>query len=355
MTQPAMPDLVTDLRQGPVPHKVRRKGDGQRLLDYVSDTFPAVARDELLVAVHDGRFRTLDGDSLGPDSILRFGQTLLADVLAAVPEDPFALPLPEALSVLYQDDALVAVDKPPSLLCYPLGPRRVAALSLMERQLLRAGESPELRPLHRLDAQTSGILLMAREIEADRRIKKAFERRQIHKGYLALVRGRVDGAWREIDGPIGPDDGGPIRMRVRVRSDGQPAFTRVRGLGSFGDRIWPDGSVGCSWVQALPLTGRTHQIRVHLASIGHPIVGDRLYVDDGRAFLAFWEGTLDATEITRVGHARHALHAEQIVLRHPHDRQWLHLRAPVPQDLLALATLEGGGPPEPPDPVEAPP
>lgn len=338
-------DFAAELKNGPVPHKVRLVGEGMELLPYVLDTFPAVARPELVAAVHEGRFRTIEGEVLGPSTTLRRGQTLLADVLAAVPEDPWALPLPSRLTELFRDRALLAIDKPPSLLCYPLGPRRVAALSLAERQLAADGENPELRPLHRLDAQTSGVLLFAREIEADRRIKRAFERRLVQKSYIALVRGRFPDGEHAVDSPIGPDDGGPIRMRMRVRSDGQAATTVLRSLGGFGDRRWPDGSMGCSWVQARPLTGRTHQIRVHLASVGHPIVGDRMYLDGGEGFLAFWDHRLDEALLARVGHRRQALHAEQCRLDHPLDGTPLLLRAPVPEDLLRLAEAEGGGPP----------
>jgi 23S rRNA pseudouridine1911/1915/1917 synthase len=324
------------------------------LLDYVLRTFPAVAHGELVAAVHDGRFRLSTGEPLGPSSTVQVGMTLLADVLPPVPEDPFALPLPERIDELFCDPWLVAIDKPPSLLCYPLGARRVAAMSLLQRQLATRGEPNELRPLHRLDRETSGVLLFARELEADRRIKKAFQKRRVAKAYLALVRGRTPEGTHEITVPIGPDDGGPIRMRMRVRPDGQPAETVVRALGSFGETPWPDGSRGYTWVEARPRTGRTHQIRVHLAWMGHPLVGDKLYLDDGRAFLAMWDHRLDQGEIDRIGHARHALHAWTTALAHPMLGTMLHLRAPLPADLLAFATRHGGGAPMEPERLEVP-
>ncbi len=340
-------DLAEELRNGPIPHRVRKAGEGRRLLDYVLDTFPAVAHDELVQAVHDGRFRLLDGVALGPDSILGPGQTLLADVLAPVPEDPFAYPPPARLTEILRDPWLLAVDKPPSLLCYPLGPRRIAALTLAERALDQDGEPTELRPLHRLDRETSGVLLFAREIEADRRVKRAFQNRKVAKSYLALVRGALPDGEHTISGPIGPDDGGPIRMKMRVRPDGQTAETVVRTLGRFGDDDWGPAGRGYSWVEARPKTGRTHQIRVHLAWMGHPLVGDKMYIDEGRGFLAMWNHRLDEEEIRRLGHRRHALHAWTIVLTHPILEGMLALRAPVPPDLLEFALLRGGSAPDP--------
>ncbi len=342
---------VRDLAEAPIPHRVRPAGDGQRLLPYLLATFRSADEAELRTAVHDGRIRLADGPVLTADSVLEAGQVLLADVRGRVQEDPF-LPTPLApMPVVHDDDALFVVDKPPGLLSYPMGPRRVAATAIAERQLDLPGGA--LRPLHRLDAETSGVLMMARTLEADRVVKKAFKRRRVAKSYLALVRGRVAPGVQILKGPIGKS-GGPIRIAMAVRDDGRPAETWIRNLGSFGDTDHGAAGPGYTWVEARPRTGRTHQIRVHLAHHGHAIVGDKVYCDGGEAFLRKWDGVMDESDLRRLELPRQALHAWSIALRHPADDRDLRLTAPPPADVLAFARSHGGLAPSPPLPLDVP-
>ena len=159
------------------------------------------------------------------------------------------------------------------------------------------------------------------------------------------MRGCLAAGERTIDAPIGPDDGA-IRIRMRVRPDGQTAQTVVEAIGHFGDEDFGPAGRGYTFVHARPRTGRTHQIRLHLAHIGHPLVGDKLYVDGGRSFLRWWDGDFDAADVGRLGLPRHALHAAWVRLRHPTSGEPLAVRAPVPSDLLAFARERGGAAPE---------
>ncbi len=333
------PDPLLPLEDQPVPHRVRRAGDGVELLPYVLQTFTTADPAALRVAVDEGRFWLApDGPVLTATSRLEAGAILLARVPAQVVADPWLPPPPRTLSIIYKDDDLLVADKPAGLLSYPMGPRKIAALSIVERQLMGAMERWELRPSHRLDRETSGLLMWARHIEADRRIKKAFSRRAVSKTYLALVRGRLDEPVH-VDAPMGPE-GGEIRVRQAVRKDGKAAQTDVHPLGTFGD-----GEQEWSWVQVRPRTGRTHQIRVHLAHLGHPIVGDKIYCDGGRAFLRWWDGDLDDSDLERLQLPRQALHAWTMSLAHPMSGEPLQLRAPLPADVVAFAQAHGGGPP----------
>ena len=239
---------------------------------------------------------------------------------------------------------MLGVDKAPGLLSYPIGPRRVSALAIARRQLETMGEDDELRPLHRLDRETSGVLIMARSIEPDRRMKSAFQARALDKSYLALVRGDLRDAPVQVDAPIGPDEDGPIRIKMAIREDGKPAQTELRVLHHFGDRDWGRGGRGYTWLEAIPRTGRTHQIRLHLAHLGHPLVGDKVYCDGGIAFLRRWDGVMDENDLRRLEHRRHGLHAHLLGFEHPMTGKRLDLEAPLPQDLLEFTVTRGGDP-----------
>ncbi len=345
---------VEPLEDRPVPHRVRRVGEGETLLRYVELFFSRVPVEDMRSTIEAGRFSLLDGGVLTCDSVLHEGQTLLVQVPARTDDDPF-LPTPRApLSCLLLDDDLFVIDKPAGLLSYPMGARKIAALSLGERHLHARGLDPELRPLHRLDRETTGVLMMARHRTADRRVKKAFQRRRIRKSYLALVRGRMDGGVQIIKGAIGSDPDSEIRIRMSVRDDGKPAETWIRTLGVFGDRDWGPAGRGYTWVECRPLTGRTHQIRVHLAHKGHPLVGDKIYCDGGRGFLRRWDGVLCQEDIDQLELPRHALHAWGLTLNHPATYESLFLSAPVPDDLRAFAAARGGDLPAGPVPLEIP-
>ena len=333
---------MLDLVDRPIPHRVRRHGEGMTLLDYLELTFPKAPPEDLRQGVAEGRFSLKDGPVLGASSRLREGMTLLAEVPAKSDDDPF-LPAPTGpLPVLFEDEDLYVIDKPPGLLSYPLGARKIAALSVAERQLEGDGLPVELRPLHRIDRETSGVLAMARTEFADRRIKRAFQKRNVAKSYLALVRGVLPGGVQIVREPIGPDVDGDIRIRMAVRKDGRAAETLLRTISHFGDVDHGPAGRGFTWVEARPRTGRTHQIRVHLAWLGHPLVGDKVYCDGGRAFLRRWEGLLDSADIEELGLPRHALHAWAMVLEHPRSGEDLRLLAPVARDLAAFTALHGG-------------
>jgi RluA family pseudouridine synthase len=337
----------------PIVHRIRRDGDGMPLLAYLLRMFSSVPEAEFRRAVTEGCFSIRDdseGDRtrlIGAEERLVAGEVLLARVHSRIPEDPFEPRPPDRMEVLFDDDHLYVVNKPPALLCYPLGVRTVAATTLAEAALEARGQPIGVRVLHRLDKDTSGALAFAKHLEADRRIKRMFAKRQVRKTYLALVRGRFPGGMQLVRARIGKDEGGPIRIRMRVDPKGRDAQTMFRLLSSFGDDDHGESGRGYSWVEARPLTGRTHQIRVHLASMGHPVVGDKLYIDDGRAFLKKWDGLLEQSDIDALGLPRHALHAWNLVFRHPMVDMVLRLRAPLASDLVEFAQSRGGDVPEP--------
>ncbi len=292
MTEPPQPP--------PVRHRVQQAA---ALADYLTRRFPDLARGTWHRLAVEGRF-TVAGRELRPHDRLEPGDTLEATLPAAllVSDDP-----PPDLPVLFHDDHLVAVDKAAGLLCYPLGLRTLTAKAYAERHVfVRDGAPALVRPAHRLDAKTSGVLLFAKTLEADRGIKARFAAREVDKTYRAVVHGSLLRQEQRIDAPIGPDRDHPNRVRMRVDPAGRSAVTLVRGLGPIGDDFGA--------VEARPLTGRSHQIRVHLAHLGHPIRGDALYSADPDA-------------------PRHALHAAELAFVHPITAARVVIQAPIPEGL----------------------
>jgi len=193
---------------------------------------------------------------------LKAGQTVEFELEPEVQRTILAQSIP--LEILFEDDSIIALDKPSGMLVHPTSRER---LGTMANALLSHWQGQNRRPTfpHRLDRDTSGVLLVAKDAPAAASLAQQFEHRQVHKEYLALVDGRLDSA-REISAPIGRVGGEAPPWQVRP--EGRTAFSKVFPLEARGDQ---------TLVQLEPVTGRTNQLRIHMASIGHPIVGDRIY------------------------------------------------------------------------------
>jgi 23S rRNA pseudouridine1911/1915/1917 synthase len=244
----------------------------------------------------------------------------VGDVLDVLAEGQALSPpptLPGPLLVLHEDRWLVAVDKPPGVASQSPQRRAPGELTAHERALLqlsaRDGLRVDLLLFHRLDRLTTGVLVFARQHEAARELTKAWSSGSAQKRYLAVVRGDIGEGTRTLEGAIAPDPLVPGRFRVSRR--GKPARTEVRRLASSGEFCL---------LEVRPLTGRTHQVRVHLAQAGCPVAGDALYGGGGGVLRPF-------------------LHAWRLALPHPCTGKPLRLEAPIPADMQAFLAELGGG------------
>ncbi len=222
------------------------------------------------------------------------------------------------LDVVYQDDALLVVDKPAGLTVHPAPghPAHTLVNALLSLCSDLKGIGGEVRPgiVHRLDKDTSGLMAVAKTDQAHRSLTDQFRERTVAKGYTALVHGAVEPPQGEISVPVGRDSRN--RKRMAVVPDGREAFTAYRVV----ERMDLEGG-SFSLVEILPKTGRTHQIRVHLAHLGNPLVGDTVY---GSA-KAKWP------------HAdRHLLHAHALGFHHPSHGGWVEFKADIPADFKAV-------------------
>jgi 23S rRNA pseudouridine1911/1915/1917 synthase len=226
-------------------------------------------------------------------------------------------------AILFSDEALLVVDKPAGLLSAP--GRSGDDVRTALRAVGLVGQGDPVRLVHRLDRETSGVLVFARTLSAQRSLTAQFHARTVEKTYLALVNGYVatDG---EVDLPLQIDRGGG-RVRVHERR-GKPAVTRFRVL----QRV-----AGNTLLECRPLTGRTHQIRAHLSAMGHPLAVDPLYGGAEAVYLSHYKQGYrpSARHEERPLIARLTLHALRIAFEHPDSGQRVTFEAPIPKDLRA--------------------
>jgi 23S rRNA pseudouridine1911/1915/1917 synthase len=263
----------------------------------------------------------VDGTPRKSAHVLHAGQEVAVAIPPPEPAGVAAEALP--LVVLYEDAHLLAIDKPPGMVVHPApGARRGTVVNaLLHRLGALEGVGDPGRPgiVHRLDRDTSGVLLVARTPEALAGLALQFHDRTLSKRYVAVVHGSVRTATGVIDQAIGRHPRERQRMSVRARR-GRAAVTRFEVVERFR---------GATLLRLAPETGRTHQLRVHLAGLGHPIVADRLYGGRGRRGTGALAAALEACP-------RQALHAESIAFVHPVTGVPVVVRAPLPADLEAL-------------------
>ena len=262
-----------------------------------------------------------DGTRRRPSERVRAGENVV------LVRPPFEEPnVPLSFDVVYEDDALLAVDKPAGLPVHPSATYHKNTLTYLLRQ--RFGpNAPQIA--HRLDRETSGLLLCGRTRAAERNLKIGFENRRVSKRYLAIVRGVMPDDEGRIELPMDrAKEGLHILMEVTPEGEGYPSVTRYRVVAR---------REGATLVSLAPESGRQHQLRVHLSAIGFPIIGDKLYGPEGsQPFLDYIETGMTDELRQRLGHDRQALHAYELEFMHPTQGTPMTLRAPLAEDLVGL-------------------
>lgn len=281
---------------------VRAEDSGKRLDVLLAEQVPEVSRRRARRLITAGSV-SIDGRrTLVLSRRLAAGQEVACHVQTIAAARPPSLD-PER--ILYEDRSLIAIDKPSGVPSHPTTARREGTVLQLTEELLRrrAEKKVPLWPLHRLDAGTSGILIFARTQRAARAISQNFARRRIHKRYVALVSGVPDPREGEIRLPLVEG-----HLRTEVSAGGKEAVTRYRVLQDF---------PGAALVELDPATGRMHQIRVHLAAIGHSVLGDSRY------------GEIPASRLF--------LHASHLELPHPESGEPLRIESPPPAEFQEIA------------------
>jgi len=316
---PEVPDDVAEGTTAPemitLRIEVPRECDGWRLDHFLKRRIGRLSRTRIQGIIAT-QISLPDGRRVRASSPVHAGQVFV--LCRPAPAEP---PVPRHFEVLYEDADVLALDKPAGL---PMHTTAKFWKNTLVALLRERYPDEKMEIAHRIDRETSGVLLVARHHQAASWLKTAFARRTVSKQYLALVKGQPpdDGV---IDMPIRLLDS-PTHLMMGPAPDGLPAVTRFRVVQRFADY---------AQCEASPETGRQHQIRVHLAAIGHPIVGDKLYGGGEPLFMRACDEGLTPELLAAFDNLpRHALHAHRLTFPHPTTRQNMTVESPLPPDLV---------------------
>jgi 23S rRNA pseudouridine1911/1915/1917 synthase len=288
---------------------------GERLDVFLAAPLGSRSQAQRLIA--EGHVR-VDGRPAQKGDRIKGGERITVDEVASAPLVPAADAPVAQFAIAYEDDDLIVVDKPAGVVVHPARGHREGTLAQALAGRAAGGEEDwRAGIVHRLDRKTSGLLVVAKSDEVHRRLKAALAARDIRREYLALVEGRPPARSGTIEAPIGRDRRHRTRMSIDTDVP-KPAITHFEL-----ERALPQSTL----LRVRLQTGRTHQIRVHLQSIGHPVCGDRDYGHKGL-----------------YGLQRQFLHATRLAFAHPATGAEIDIVSPLPADLQrALAEAEGGG------------
>jgi 23S rRNA pseudouridine1911/1915/1917 synthase len=320
--------MPPELSETPTEFVVKARMGGKRVDAYLSSRYQDYSR-SVIQKVIDAGAVLINGQPTKASYKVREGDL----ICVWLPELADDAPMPEdiPLTIAYEDEAFVVVNKPPGLVTHPAkghwSGTLVNALQFHFDKLSTVGGAERPGIVHRLDRDTSGLLIVAKDDRAHAALAKQFEERSIQKEYLALVSGVPGRDSDYIERLIGPHPTHREKMAIRLAADGgKEAVTFYEVLERFD---------GFALVRCRPRTGRTHQIRVHLTHVGHPILADKLYAGRDRILLSDLAGP-DIPDASHVLLDRQALHAHSLRLTHPLTREPMHLTAPMPEDMTGV-------------------
>ncbi len=286
---------------------VGREQHGQRLDKALVGLAGEFSRSHLQGLIARGHVRVDDQVQTVASRRLRIGQTVRVELVPTAESQAFR-PEPIELTIVHEDDELLVIDKPAGLVVHPAaGHWSGTLLNALLAHHAGAAALPRAGIVHRLDKDTSGLMVVAKTLPAATALVRSIAAREVRRVYLALAHGEIDWSQALIDAPIGRDPA--ARQRMAVVATGKPARTDVERIAV---------RAGFSALRCRLHTGRTHQIRVHLAARGHPLVADSLYGGS-----------------VALGMQRQALHAVELAFAHPTLGRMLCFRSPLPADLAA--------------------
>ncbi|MGZ5866381.1 MAG: RluA family pseudouridine synthase [Xanthobacteraceae bacterium] len=310
---------------------------GERLDRVLANRIAELSRSRLKALVLAGRVSIGDREVRDPGHRVTAGQRLSVAVPAPEPARPEAQHIP--LDILFEDDAIIVINKPAGLVVHPAAGHRAG--TLVNALIAHCGDSlsgigGERRPgiVHRLDKDTTGVMIVAKTDEAHRKLSAQFADHgrtgPLQRAYLAFVWGAPRDPRGTIDKPLGRHP--QARDKIAIRNDGRAAITHWHLLEKYSDAA---GKPVASLLECRLETGRTHQIRVHLASVGHPLIGDDVYGPGFRTKTALLSADARSAAAAL---GRQALHAHLLGVEHPASGKYVEFRAPLPGDLAALRT-----------------
>lgn len=314
MRQIAREESTSHYTANAVELKIPAESAGQRLDVALQRLLPAYSRARIQSWLKAGQI-LVDGRVLAPKTLVSGDEAVSVEVTADPAEQAFR-PEDIALDIVFEDDALIVINKPAGLVVHPgSGNWSGTLLNALLHYAPELASLPRAGIVHRLDKDTSGLMVVARSLSAQTSLVRQLQARTVRREYLALVHGVVPRGG-EVAAPIGRHPTQRTKMAISDRGRGARTFYEV--VETYAQH---------SLLRCRLETGRTHQIRVHMQSIGHPLVGDPVYGAPARA----------------PKFARQALHAEQLALMHPDDGMPMQWHAPMPEDMRALLDMLSSG------------
>ncbi len=297
---------------------------GRSLVDFLCSRFKYHDRDRWIEIIREGSV-TVNGAASGPDYPLKKNDMVSYTVVLREP------PVDAAIAILHEEEAFLVAGKTGNLPSHADGNFiKNTFIYILRRRMAEAGHRGPVKLVHRLDRETSGIMVVGKTDDAHRNLVKQFEEGTVEKEYLAVARGPVAGESFEVGGAIAPDEGSSISIRKKVVPEGspgsRPAFTRFEVIGRY---------AGATLLRCVPATGRTNQIRVHLDHAGHPLVGDKLYGRTDAQFLEFVRRARQGLfePLPWMEAPRHLLHAAGLSFDHPVTKKRVSFECPMPDDM----------------------
>ena len=300
-----------------VTYKAATKDRGVRLDLFLKGRIPRMSREGIKEAIRT-RVIVPGREAVRPSTLLREGEEVVVTYAVAEKAAPGSFP---DLTILLEDESVLVVDKPAGLRVHATasapGPSLLGCL---------ASRGEDLRLVHRLDKETSGVVVLARSREAARALSKAFAAGEVGKTYTGIVFGEIEKGTGLVDLPLGAAKGSAVHIKQAVNTEaGRRAVSEYRVLERFR---------GFTVVEIRPRTGRRHQIRVHMKAIGHPLVGDKLYGSRESHHLRFLERGMDERMLGELKAERQLLHASRVVFLHPGGTGPVRVEAPLPEDMV---------------------
>ena len=297
---------------------ITERAAGRRIDAYLAKRFSSYSRSQIVRYIQEGRVLS-EARKLKASSILMLGERLRLYVPGLVPTTP----PPSLPEVLYEDDRVIVANKPSGMLVHPAGDKFVWALIGLFKSA-RPNHVVDL--VHRIDRETSGALLLSKDKEANSFLKIRLANRELQKRYQTIVHGCPDWDLREMNAPIGFSPSSKIRLRRAVLESGQQCRTTFRVMKRMNNH---------TLIECHLHTGRTHQIRVHMEHLGHPLLGDKLYGQPDSTFIDYLDNGISEGLCTMIGFSRHCLHSSTIGFPHPDDG-YKRVHCPLPLDMQMI-------------------
>ena len=297
---------------------------GQRLIDFLSSRFKYHTGEAWIGNIHRGSV-TVNGAASEPDYILKKNDTVAYTVVLREP------PVDPTIKIIHEEDSFLVAHKPGNLPSHADGNFiKNTFIYILRGSMAARGYHGPVKLVHRLDRETSGIMVVGKTDDAHRNLVRQFEEGTVEKEYLAVARGVIAEDTFEVSASIGPDADSSVSIRKKVVPELTPGSRFASTCFEVIERL-----SGATLLRCMPATGRTNQIRVHLAHVGHPLVGDKLYGRTDDQFLEFVrrarEGKFDPLPWMEA--PRHLLHASRLSFKHPATGKSISFDSPMPDDM----------------------